>query len=535
MNGMLRKSVFFSVLAIVIFAMGCSGDSSSSGRSGQAITENDLVNDPTLRVIPEDTVVVFLEPDSDIDQSNDTGERGVDIIPLYFPVSESITFCWEEDDESAGHYAIWSDDQGSEVVRVEANNECVTQTIAPGYHTLHLYHDGQSDETHPIFIRLTPAESREVSPEVAADSASTSNTVPQNKEILIRTNNCVGCDLTGVDLRGAHLKGANLTFADLTNAKLQKVDLENAVLPTAIFTSAHLDGAHMWGANLAETVGLTGDNGATLTGADFSRAIWTDRCICKDESIGKCDPTNCPFTNTIGMTFYPIRPGTFTMGSPPFEESRNSDEKQHQVTLTKVFYIQTTEVTQGQWKEIMGSNHSKFKYGDDWPWDNYTYYSGDKLTWVSWPEVQDFIKKLNEREKTQKYRLPTEAEWEYACRAGTTGWFAFRPYAPSIWYDANSDKRTHRVAKKPANAWGLYDMHGNVREWVQDWYGPYPSVPVTDPKGPTKGTKRVFRGGAFKDGHGNCRSAYRGKDGPDDQGYWEAWPVGFRVAADPVK
>ena len=240
-------------------------------------------------------------------------------------------------------------------------------------------------------------------------------------------------------------------------------------------------------------------------------------------------PLVSTFKNSLGQEFKLIPAGTFTMGGS------GSDETQHQVTLTKVFYIQTTEVTQGQWKEIMDSNHSKFKYGDDWPWDNYTYYSGDKLTWVSWPEVQDFIKKLNEREKTQKYRLPTEAEWEYACRAGTTGWFAFRPYAPSIWYDANSDKRTHRVAKKPANAWGLYDMHGNVREWVQDWYGPYPSVPVTDPKGPTKGTKRVFRGGAFKDGHGNCRSAYRGKDGPDDQGYWEAWPVGFRVAADPVK
>ena len=185
MRRILKTTTFSAILAVVIFAFGCSGDSGSTARSGQAITENDLVNDPTLRVIPEDTAVVFLEPASDTGQSNDTGEKGVDVIPLHFPISESITFCWEDDDESAGHYALWLDNQGNEILRVEANNECVTETIGAGHYTLHLYHDGETQETHPIFMRLVEESSQNTFSEVNAETGSESSTVDQNKKTLL--------------------------------------------------------------------------------------------------------------------------------------------------------------------------------------------------------------------------------------------------------------------------------------------------------------------------------------------------------------
>lgn len=207
--------------------------------------------------------------------------------------------------------------------------------------------------------------------------------------------------------------------------------------------------------------------------------------------------------NSIGMKFVKVPPGTFMMGSPSNEPGRGNDEKRHRVTLTKGFYMQTTEVTQGQWKAVMGSNPSKFKNcGDDCPVEK-----------VSWNDVRKFIRKLNQREGGNKYRLPTEAEWEYAARAGSTGKFCFsgdngnlRKYA---WYDRNSGGKTHPVAQKQPNAWGLYDMHGNVYEWCQDWYGDYPSASVTNPTGPSGGSYRVVRGGSWDFYARLCRSAYR--------------------------
>ena len=157
------------------------------------------------------------------------------------------------------------------------------------------------------------------------------------------------------------------------------------------------------------------------------------------------------------------------MGSPSGESNRDSDEKQHRVTLTREYYMQTTEVTQGQWRKVMGSNPSKFtNCGDNCPVEK-----------VSWEDCQQFIQKLNGMEGTRKYRLPTEAEWEYAARAGTTGAYAGDLDAMA-WYDDNSGGKTHAVGGKSPNAWGLYDMHGNVYEWCQDWKGNYPSGSVTD-------------------------------------------------------
>lgn len=218
------------------------------------------------------------------------------------------------------------------------------------------------------------------------------------------------------------------------------------------------------------------------------------------------------FTNSIGMKFVLIPAGTFTMGSPSNEPSRKSDETQHQVTISRSFHMQTTVVTQGQWKAVMGSNPSYFSScGDDCPVEQ-----------VSWDDAQEFIRKLNRQEGTDKYRLPTEAEWEYAARAGTTTPFNTGNCLSTEQanYDGNyplsgcpkgeNRRRTVRVGSFSPDAWGLYDMHGNVWQWCQDWYGSYPSGSVTDPAGPSSGSYRIFRGGGWDmGGASGCRSARR--------------------------
>ena len=220
-------------------------------------------------------------------------------------------------------------------------------------------------------------------------------------------------------------------------------------------------------------------------------------------------------TNSVGMTFVRIPAGSFMMGS----DNGDSDEKPvHRVKISRSFYIQTTEVTQAQWKAVMGNNPSRFK-GDNLPVER-----------VSWNDAQEFIKRLNRKEGGSKYRLPTEAEWEYAARAGSTGAYCFGDDKSRLgdyaWYISNSGNKTHRVGAKKPNRWGLYDMHGNVWEWVQDRFGSYSSSPSTDPSGPSSGTDRVDRGGGWSASAGHCRSAnrVRGEPGLTDN------DLGFRVA-----
>ena len=222
--------------------------------------------------------------------------------------------------------------------------------------------------------------------------------------------------------------------------------------------------------------------------------------------------------NSLGMEFVYIQPGSFMMGSPSGESGRDSDEKQHRVTLTRGYYMQTTEVTQGQWERVMGSNPSRFKnYGSNCPVEK-----------VSWEDCQQFIRKLNGMEGTSKYRLPTEAEWEYAARSGTTGAYAGDLDAMA-WYRNNSGSKTHAVGGKRPNAWGLYDMHGNVWEWCHDWYGDYSSGSVMDPTGPSSGSIRVLRGGSWYHYAKYCRSASRHDNSPDHSGF----AIGFRLAFSP--
>jgi formylglycine-generating enzyme required for sulfatase activity len=237
-------------------------------------------------------------------------------------------------------------------------------------------------------------------------------------------------------------------------------------------------------------------------------------------------------TNSIGMEFVYIESGTFMMGSPSNEPDRSNNETQHQVTLTKGFYMLTTEVTQRQWKAVMGNNPSKFKNcGDDCPVEN-----------VSWNDVQQFIRKLNQREGSGTYRLPTEAEWEYAARAGTDTPFYFgrclsvdQANYYGGWPLSGCPKEKYRGSTIPVgsfspNSWGLYDMHGNVAELCQDRYGAYPSGAATDPIGQYSGSNRVVaRGGGWNISGVSCRSAFRARPMPFDR----TNDTGFRLLRNP--
>ena len=239
------------------------------------------------------------------------------------------------------------------------------------------------------------------------------------------------------------------------------------------------------------------------------------------------------FTITdLNLTMIWVEPGIFTMGSPTSEAGRQFDrEDEHNVTLTKGFYLGKYEVTQAQWKRVMGSDPSNFKG------------AGRPVEEVSWNDAVEFCKKLTDMEKKagrvpkgMAYQLPTEAQWEYACRAGTStaySWgdtiaktnanYAFDGYGKGL-------RETTPVGSYPANPWGLHDMHGNAWEWCADWYGSYPSGSVTDPEGPAAGSYRVLRGGSWLTDGTFLRSALR-----DVTPSVRDFSLGFRVGFLPSK
>jgi formylglycine-generating enzyme required for sulfatase activity len=194
-----------------------------------------------------------------------------------------------------------------------------------------------------------------------------------------------------------------------------------------------------------------------------------------------------------------IAAGTFLMGS---HDGDSREQPVHQVTISQPFYLETYAVTQGQWEAVMGANPSEFRGGRNLPVEQ-----------VSWEDAQELIRRLNAQEGGTRYRLPTEAEWEYACRAGSQLAYSFGDDPAQLdtygWYSLNSGGMTHPVGQRRPNAWGLYDMHGNVWEWMQDRYGNYAPDPVTDPQGPASGSDRVIRGGSWSRDAGLCRSAFR--------------------------
>ena len=230
--------------------------------------------------------------------------------------------------------------------------------------------------------------------------------------------------------------------------------------------------------------------------------------------------------NDVEYAFRWCPPGTFMMGSPEGEHpGRGDDERQHQVTLSHGFWMLETQVTQAMWESVMENNPSHFK-GDKLPVER-----------VSWNDSQEFIAKLNEllagisgAPEGFKFSLPTEAQWEYACRAGTTTAFHFgntlnRAQA-NFGGNVVAGARTSEVGSRLANAWGLHDMHGNVFEWCADWYGDYPSDNVIDPVGVPTGSNRVLRGGGFRMASGGCRSAFRHAIAPSFRNF----DIGFRLA-----
>ena len=257
-----------------------------------------------------------------------------------------------------------------------------------------------------------------------------------------------------------------------------------------------------------------------------------------------------------GLRWIPPMPEPFLMGSPENEHGRYSNERQHPVLLTRGYWLAETACTQALWAAVMGANPSNFK-GERRPVET-----------VSWDDAQQFLQRLDaeldacvgrasarhsgavraaaagpkpDLESNPRVRLPTEAEWEYGCRAGTTGPFSFgddlTPEQAN--FDGNYPYRGDRkglfrqetleVASLPPNPWGLYEMHGNVWEWCRDWYGDYPSSLVTDPLGPDSGEGRVLRGGGWINGALHLRSAYRNHGDP---GY-RLRHGGFRLALGP--
>jgi len=214
-----------------------------------------------------------------------------------------------------------------------------------------------------------------------------------------------------------------------------------------------------------------------------------------------------------------IPAGKFMIGSPASEKGRSANETQHEVTLTKPFYMGKYEITQEQWEGVMGNNPSSKTKGAKLP-----------VTDVSWNDCQEFIKKLNEKTKGG-YRLPTEAEWEYACRAGTTTAYSFggeiTPKDEN--YGGSKLGATVVVGGYKPNAFGLYDMHGNVWEWCEDWMADYPAGAVTDPKGPATGERHVLRGGSFRGLESVARSSHRSNGSPTDRSN----AGGFRLARTP--
>ncbi len=235
------------------------------------------------------------------------------------------------------------------------------------------------------------------------------------------------------------------------------------------------------------------------------------------------DRTELTLPGGAVMAFRWCPPGTFTMGSPPNEADRRDDENQVQVRLSKGFWMAETEVTQAQWRAVMGTSPSTFE-GDTLP-----------VEMVSWDDAMEFCRKLSASSGVA-VTLPTEAQWEYACRAGTTTPFHFGSTitADQVNYNGNHPygnaakgvyrEKTMPVGSFPANAWGLRDMHGNVLEWCADWYDGT-LLGGTDPTGPSSGSTRVLRGGSWDDFAQYCRSAYRDSVVPSGRDS----NIGFRV------
>ncbi len=290
-------------------------------------------------------------------------------------------------------------------------------------------------------------------------------------------------------------------------------------------------------------LGTMGDPASAVVGVDGTRAVHRPyRHLRRRSPDAEITVT---LDGGVQLVMVQIPAGTFTMGSPDGERGRYSDEgPQHQVTITQPFYLGRTEVTQAQWQAVMGTavptSCGLYGAGSDYP-----------VYCVSWNDIcggatgwsctaSSFIGRLNQQQGSSKFRLPTEAEWEHAARGGTTTEFSFAvspswdtgcgsfPEAlPYMWWCGNnSPSGSKPVAQKLANPRGLFDMHGNLWEWVGDLYGSYGSAGQSDPQGPGSGSYRAFRGGGWGHGARLCRSAHRDPYNPGGRSH----DLGFRLA-----
>ncbi len=231
------------------------------------------------------------------------------------------------------------------------------------------------------------------------------------------------------------------------------------------------------------------------------------------------------FVNRLGMRFIRVQPGSFTMGSPDTEAGRNNDELAHPVKIRRPYYVGTTEVTVGQWQQFI--KQAKYAWTHTAEAKLVSPTNAHPIVFVSWQDAAAFCKWLGKVDGAT-YRLPTEAEWEYACRAGVQTAFSFGDQAkPDCMACGRRSAQSSPVAAFPANRWGLHDMHGNVWEWCHDWYDRegYAAAPAKSPTGPPDGDARVIRSGSWQDPADYCRSANRSGRWPDER-YED---LGFRV------
>jgi formylglycine-generating enzyme required for sulfatase activity len=364
------------------------------------------------------------------------------------------------------------------------------------------------------------------------------------------------CDLRFADWSGIDFSGADLSGCDFTGARLVGCQFDGAIIAGARFDQAMVDRASLrraadWDAHVAtwsapgEASSTLPENAVTWNGEPVT---WNGEPItCSDEALTSiaASPPRPPnkkaashrhLSNSVPFSDAPFAPemvvlpaGAFLMGSPEGEAGRHENEGPQRKVTVGSFAIGRYPVTFAEYDRCCEERN--WDKPDDEGWGR----GKRPVINVSWLDARAYVSWLTEV-TGRSYRLPTEAEWEYACRAGSKGRFCFGDDEAKLeeyaWYVKNSDSKTHPVGQKKPNAWGLYDMHGNVWEWCQDWYGKYPAGPLTDPEGgPEPGFwkklvyGRVLRGGSWYGYAGFTRSAFRNHF-PDFRNYL----IGFRVA-----
>jgi formylglycine-generating enzyme required for sulfatase activity len=313
--------------------------------------------------------------------------------------------------------------------------------------------------------------------------------------ILVRSGDSVRIEVTLVATRAPWVKVSGRVVGRVGPTPVTSIRLTGPALAEPLTAAVNPDGSFEFS--------------RVLPGQYEARGLPSVVHIASTITVGTADlrdvTITAPAVKDLVGEFVKIAPGEFMMGcSPGDAQCQTQESPVHRVGITRPFEIGKYEVTQAQWEAVMGTNPSQFK-GRDRPVENVN-------TWV---DTQEFIDILNTFSDGYRYRLPTEAEWEYAARAGSTEPYS-GPLDATAWYSANSGGQTHPVGQKQPNAWGLYDVSGNVSEWVEDWYSAtyFAEAPTLDPTGPTSGSIRMPRGGGAKDIPTWVRASYRGRKGP---------------------